>query len=160
MIFLSDEGGSFGFSEQDNGTMKSNNKINWMGFLMISALGFANIEFLQDWENLLGMGKGLLAARYDLSRCESNTKTLTGFVEPRYCSTDVRLTTRRSLILHKKLSIASMIPLMKYSFSSSGLSFLNGKTAIDLSMPVNSLGDVTQGMIFSIINPIIMTKLT
>ena len=33
----------------------------------------------------------------------------------------------------KIISISSMMPLMKYVFSSSGLSFINGKTAIDFS---------------------------
>jgi hypothetical protein len=43
MILLSDEGDSFGFSEQDNWVANSNNKNNWIDFLMISGLGLTNI---------------------------------------------------------------------------------------------------------------------
>ena len=52
---------------------------------------------------------------------------------PRYCITDVREITLRSLIFERFVSTSSWMPSAKYAFSFSSLKFSNGKTAIDLS---------------------------
>src|SRR5881394_1051248 len=53
---------------------------------------------------------------------------------PRYCITEVREITLRSLIFERFVSTSSWMPSAKYAFSFSSLRFWKGKTAIDLSI--------------------------
>src|SRR5438477_646232 len=53
---------------------------------------------------------------------------------PRYCITEVREITLRSLIFDRFVSTSSWMPSAKYAFSFSSLRFSKGKTAIDLSI--------------------------
>ena len=57
----------------------------------------------------------------------------------RYCSTEVRAKTLRSLIFDRWSKIASIAPSARYCLSGSSLKYLNGSTAMDLLMIMASL---------------------